>query len=182
MQYEIYLRASDPKGDVAARILADLAGDPDVSRTPDGDWEYAGEDGTIAVAPHPAEDSLWKKGTGDTEAPLGPLGLDLNIAGGAGEGLATQLAELAFDWAARWSLDVYDPQLGRTVKKDDLEAVVARIRQHSDYLTDTVGLGEQSTRYMDVDAPVVRMGLRTRFYLGLAAALLLLGLLAHYCS
>lgn len=179
MRYELYLRATDPPDDLAARILDDLEKDPEVSQPPAGAWEHGGDCGTIAVALHPAEDPRWDSGKGDPE---GPLGVDLAIAGGAGEALATQLAELAFDWAARWSLDVYDPQLGRTVEKDDMEAITARVKQHSEYLTDTVGLGEQSTRYMDVDVPVLRMGLRSRFYLGLAVALLVLGLLAHYCS
>jgi len=179
MQYELYLRASESRSELATSILADLGAEPEVAPLPAGGWEYDGESGVITVALHPAGDPRWESGVGD---PQRPLGVDLSIAGGAGEALAAQLAELAFDWAARWSLDVYDPQLGRTVVKDEQGAITARIKRHAEYLTDTVGLGDQSTRYMDVDVPVTLLGLRAKFYFGLAAALLLLGLLAHYCS
>ncbi len=179
MQYELYLRSSNPPADLAARILDDLRKDPEVARTPAGDFEYAGESGTVAVVLHPGGAACWE---GDEPVPEGPLGVDLSIPGGAGESLASGLVELTFDWAERWSLDVYDPQLGRTVEKDDSNTITARVKYNSEYLTDTVGLGDQSTRYMDVDVGLHRFGLRSRFYLGLAVALLLLGLLAHYCS
>lgn len=183
MRYELYLRASEAPVDLAARILDDLGKIPEVAQTSSGHFEHTGDDGLVTVDLHPAGDPLWDKDKDRGKGvPKGPLGLDLSIAGGAGEALATQLADLAFDWAARWSLDVYDPQLGRTVEEEDLEAITARIKQHSEYLTDTVGLGDRSTPYMDVDVPVVRMGLRSKFYFGLAAALLVLGLAAHYCS
>jgi len=181
MRYELYLRASEAPVDLAARILDDLGKMPEVTQTASGCFEHTGDVGRVAVDLHPAGASHWDKGKG-SGAPEGPIGLDLSVAGGAGAALASELVDLAFDWAARWSLDVYDPQLGRTVEKEDLEAITARIKRHSEYLTDTVGLGDRSTPYMDVDVPVVRMGLRSRFYLGLAAALVLLGLAAHYCS
>ncbi len=179
MQYELYLRASQPQPDLATRILDDLGKDPEVDKTPVGGFEYAGDSGVIAVALHPAQDACWEGDQGD---PGGPMGVDLIIPGGAGEALAVQVAELAFDWAARWSLDVYDPQQGRTVEKDELRTITDRVKRHSEYLTDTVGLGDQSTRYMDVEVGAHRLGLRSRFYLGLALALVVLGLLAHYCS
>jgi hypothetical protein len=178
MRYELYLRAPDPTPKEAGRILRDLQEDPQVQAVAGSGWEHTSDEGIVAVARYPRQDPRW---AGRSTGVATPLGLDLSVAGGAGEALASRLAELTFDWAGRWSLQVYDPQLGRTVEKDDLETVTARIKQHADYLTETVGLGESSTRFMDVDVPAVRLSLRTRFYLGLAAALLLLGLAAHYC-
>jgi hypothetical protein len=178
MEYELYLRASESTPDLVTRVLDDL-GESDAAPLAAGRWEVSGESGTVAVALHPAGDPRWEGGEGD---PAKSLGVDLSIVGGAGEALATMLVELAFDWASRWSLDVYDPQLGRTVSPDEPDAITRRVKQHSEYLTDTVGLGEHSTRYMDVDVDVARGGLRAKFYFGLAAALLVLGLLAHYCS
>jgi hypothetical protein len=178
MEYELYLRASESTPDLVTRVLDDL-GESDAAPLAAGRWEVSGESGTVAVALHPAGDLRWEGGEGD---PAKFLGVDLSIVGGAGEALATMLVELAFDWASRWSLDVYDPQLGRTVSPEEPDAITRRVKQHSEYLTDTVGLGEHSTRYMDVDVDVARGGLRAKFYFGLAAALLVLGLLAHYCS
>ncbi len=179
MQYELYLRAATPPADLAARILDEISNDAAVQRSGAGQFEYAGDSGVISVVLHPVGASCWQEGE---SAPAGPVGLDLSIPGGAWEALATALAELTFDWAQRWSLDVYDPQLGRTVEKDDLKTITARVKYNSEYLTDTVGLGDQSTQYMDVDVGTYRFSLRSRFYLGLVVALLVLGLLAHYCN
>ncbi len=179
MRYELYLRAAKPASDLASRILEDLEADPDVGAGDDGEREYSGEDGVVGVILHPEGDPRWE---GNEVEEQSLLGVDLSIAGGAGEGLAALLTERAFAWAKRWTLDVYDPQLGRTVDKDDPEAIIARVKRHSEYLTDTVGLGEQSTRYMDVDVATAGMSMRTKFYLGLVGLLLVLGLVAHFCG
>lgn len=179
MQYELYLRASAPPASLATQILADLGKDQEVSKTPHGDFEYLGEDGAVTVVLHPAGDARWEGDQGDVEV---PLGVDLRIPGGAGKHLASQMVDRAFDWAARWSVEVYDPQLGRTVEKDEHQTITTRVKRQSEYLTETVGLGDQSTRYMDVDGPAGGLGLRSRFYLGLAVVLLALGLLTHYCG
>jgi hypothetical protein len=179
MQYELYLRASVPPASLAAQILDDLGKDREVSKVPDGDFEYLGEDGAVTVVLHPAGDARWEGAKGGAEV---PLGVDLRIPGGAGELLASQLVDLAFDWAARWSVDVYDPQLGRTVENDEHQTITTRVKRQSEYLTETVGLGDQSTRYMDVGGSARGLGLRSRFYLGLAVVLLVLGLLTHYCG
>ena len=179
MRYELYLRVREPTAEAAQQLREGILAEPDLVAEGSAPRELRFETGIIAVQLHPAEVERWA--APDPEA---PLGVDLAVEAGAGEALATQLVERACAWAKRWSLVLYDPQLGRTVRPDeprDLETVTRRIKQQSDYLTDTVGLGDGPSSYVDVDHDAPLLSWRARFYIFGAALLLLLAMLAHYC-
>ena len=195
MEYELYLRAASPSVSGARRLALALRDDPDLEG-PGPIFRMTLPHGRLEVALHPAEPALHPVAAVDADErrdaqpahpepahpEAAPFGLDLRIPGGANPRLAAAACERAFAWAKDHGLTVYDPQLGRRVRHRDQDAIVTRIRRMADYLTDTVGLdGEAGGAQIEVDRPRPAMPFRTKFYLALAASLILFALLTKLC-
>lgn len=173
MWYEIFLRQKDPGPASAVALREGLGAEPGLEPV-GGGWRARLEGGEAEVALHPAAPEAFEAATA--------RGVDLRVPGGANPALAAAACALAFRWAGRYGLTVYDPQLGREVTARDAEGMQARMARLADYLTDTVGIDDGAqARHIAVDPPRRGLSPRAKFYLGLAVLLALLALLARYC-
>jgi hypothetical protein len=178
MDYELYLRARSPSsaGAQALRraVKAEASG-PSAPEALGARLELT--DGVLEAWLHPARPRFWER------APEGETyGVDLRVPGGANPALARAAVARAFQWADQHGMTVYDPQLGRQVRPRDADAITGRITRLAEYLTETVGMDEgQAEARIDVEPRRPPLPLRTRFYLALAAALVLLAVLSRYC-
>lgn len=173
MWYELYLRPNESGEAELKALLSSLSLGPEETGDLEG-RELVLKAGVIRVALHPPGSTL--------EGSLAVGGLDVRIPGEASAALATEALDAVMELAEKHQMSLYDPQLGRAVKRRDVDAVLARIRRMADYLTETVGLDQSAqARHIDVDLARPRLTLSARFYIALAIVLTLLAILAGYC-
>jgi hypothetical protein len=174
MDYVLFIRRRDRDQAARDRVQTELQNRGTVEVAPLS-WVASRPAGEVRIRPFPIDDPP------AAAVPIrGPWGFDLSVPGSASHELASDFCQLAFALAEKGGMEVYDPQLGREMRTEEADVVVERIRKHSTYFTESVGLDHPSPT-LDVVAPAFRLTGRAKLFLILGLSLVGLALLAQYC-